>query len=101
MKWDSLQKNIGVVKVGETKEIIFKALVPLPKITKLKSSCGCSTPTYDKKLNQVVVEYTAQKIPKHLKHEGQYKSRKLITIVYEDESRDTLIFHGTVKKEIL
>lgn len=96
MNWKSKHYNLGEIKVGIKKEIIFTPTEDLKEINNMTSSCGCSLP----KLigNTIVVIYTPGSIPTHLISIGKYDTTKTITINYKDNSQDILSFSATIKK---
>lgn len=59
-----------VILLGEihanSKHTLYFYLKEDLDITKLSSSCGCTTPTYQKKKGRILVKYSAGKLPPHL-----------------------------------
>ena len=88
--------NLGELKVGVTKDIIFYPKEKLKDIDNMTSSCGCSIPKI--KNGNIVVSFTPGSIPIHLQFSGQYKTNKSITLNYKDGSSEMLGFSATIKK---
>lgn len=99
MNWET--KSITGIKanVGKRTKIVFKAVKELPKIALLQSSCGCSTPDYNKKTRELIVSFKPGKIPLHLRNQGYYTTSKTITITYDTGVKDVLTFTSTVNKK--
>lgn len=95
MEWKNKQVHIQG-KVGKPEKIIFAPAETLPQSILLKSSCGCSTPKLVD--GQVVVNYTPGSVPRHLIQQGFYKTKKSITVIYEDDTKDILEIFATIKK---
>ena len=66
------------------------------KITKIKGSCSCFTPTFED--NTVSVKYTVKGIPYHLQAFRKYTDAKSITVFFNDGSSDVLKFEFLVTK---
>ncbi len=98
MNWITKQINLGDIKVGKKQTIIFSSTKQLDNIISLDSSCGCSTPSYNKEQQQLIVIYTPGSIPKHLKSVGVYTTTKTITITYEGGGSEVLSFKARVSK---
>lgn len=99
MKWKNKKINLKEVTEGKKQTIIFEALEPLD-ISTLTSSCGCTTPVYNKEKNQVKVQFTPGSIPAHLKYLGQYSTTKTVTVWYKDGSHEVLTIKATVKRKL-
>jgi hypothetical protein len=96
MEWKKTKIELGRIMQGKLKTIIFIPVGIIPLIKKITSSCGCSTPSL--KNNMIIVNYVPEYVPSHLLHIGFYTTRKTITIIYQDDSIDTLSFIATVIK---
>ena len=94
--WVSEHINIGALRVGVKKEVIFKTLKEDLKIDSMKSSCKCSKPKYDKEKKTLSVTFTPGTIPQHLMHKGAYTTKKSISIRYKNGSEDIISFKATV-----
>lgn len=82
--WRETEINLGTIKVGEKKELVYKWIGEEPlKVTHLESSCGCTTPEFDKETMEVKAVYKAGRIPKHLKVKGEYTTTKGIRVYSE------------------
>lgn len=98
MNWERQSRYIGDVKVGVKTVIKFKA-VNISKIRTLQSSCGCSTPRYDEETKEIIVSFTPNPIPRHLRGQGYYKATKTITVAYVDGTKDVLSFTAKINKK--
>lgn len=93
-------KELGRVKVGT--ELVMHFTYEDLDITKLESSCGCGIVNHDKKNKDVIVTYTAGKIPEHLRLQGksEYSTAKTVTVTANlpDGTENTIIlqFRATV-----
>ena len=99
MNWESEHIDIGEVKVNSTTTVRFK-MVEVPKNigeVKLETSCGCSTPSFNKDSGFVSVIYKAGKIPLQRKPEGFYVTTKSIRVI-TDLGTSRLTFKATVKE---
>lgn len=57
-------------------------------ITKLSSSCGCTTPIYQKKKGRILVKYSAGKLPPHLSYQSV---AQFVDVVYDDATERLFI----------
>jgi len=76
-------KELGTVKVGSKNVVEFLWDQEVPKdftVKEIRTSCGCTTPRFDKETGTLTATYTAGKIPKHLKEKGMYVTTKRITV---------------------
>lgn len=97
MNWKTKVISLGTIPPKKKQTIIFEALVPL-NIRTLTSSCGCTTPVYNKENNTVVVSYTPGNIPYHLKMKGESQpTTKTVTVYYEDGTEERLSIRATIK----
>lgn len=89
-------KNLGIIKSREEVTITFD----FPKVEEIKdmeSSCGCSKPIKDLKNKSVVVKYTPDRVPLHLKDQGTYITSKQIVITLKDDSIVLLKFNALIE----
>ena len=96
--WENKDIDLGTLKPGEKVTITFKRTHAEHEIESFESSCGCSTPIYDKDKDEITVKYTVGDIPRHLKDVGVSKTTKIITVNYKGRSSDYLTFRATIKK---
>ena len=99
MSWENKEIKLENIKIGKKQEVIFKPLKELPLIKSLSSSCGCSVPTYSKEKRELKVVFTPNPIPKHLQAQGFYNTRKTITVVYIDGTKDVLSFSAKISNK--
>lgn len=97
--WKELEKNLGDLKEGSTTVVRFKLLKKISGFTidKIETSCGCSKAKYDEKLNAIVVNFKAQKIPPHLEGQASYTAVKKVT-VHTSRGKFTLKFKARITK---
>ena len=93
--WKSKIKNLGTITVGKTQRVVYQSLTSL-EVKNISSSCGCTSPTYDAGKKELVVKYTPNPIPVHLRTLGFYNSVKTITVYYKDGTRDVLTLKAKV-----
>ena len=98
MNWSSKHINLGSIKQSKKVFVLFLNQGENKEITSLTSSCGCSSPTYNKESKVLQVAFTPPKIPYHLRSKGFYKSTKFIYIEYADKTTERLSFSATVTK---
>ena len=90
---------LGSIKVGNRQKVVFSAKTSPPEgfdVTKLTTSCGCSSAEYDKETGDIEVDYVPKEVPKHLKHQGYYKTSKRVTIHDNTGDVTTLEFSAKV-----
>lgn len=100
--WKEEIINLGEVIEGDSVKVRFVATRKL-KIDEVLTSCGCSTPKYDKKMAEdLVVVFKADSIPRHLESLGYYTTTKNITVFYRDKDmgEDHLKFKAKIIKKV-
>jgi hypothetical protein len=83
MGWIQEHIELGVIKPHTTHNIEFKWEGKVPgdfAIIEMKSSCGCTTPSFDRKTGTLKAVYKAGRIPKHLTSKGEVTSGKSVTL---------------------
>jgi hypothetical protein len=85
-------KNIGNVRKGKTIIVDFEALITIPVITNIISSCGCARTTYDVNTRILKVVYKAGNIPKHIT--GNQVINTTISVYYNDHTSEILTIKG-------
>jgi hypothetical protein len=80
MSWLTKVIDLGKVKVGKVQTPTFQWQGEPLNITKMTSSCGCTTPIYIKESGIIRAEYLPGAIPKHLRDKGEYTSTKKIKV---------------------
>jgi hypothetical protein len=100
MEWEQTEISLGVVRPKIKKEVIFQAIGDFKEIKNMSSSCGCSEPSWDKPSKKLTVSYNPANIPLHLTQQNktEYKTKKSITLYYDDGTNQTLTFTATVRK---
>ena len=94
MKWKRQSINLGNIKVGVKKIVIFESLDILDNIDNMIPSCGCSVPKLEG--NKIIVTYTPGTVPIHLYNIGYYTSTKTIIVNYKDGNTDVLSFTAKI-----
>lgn len=89
--------DIGTVKVGSKKTVIFEYEGDL-LIDRMVSGCHCTKPKHDPEKKQIIVEFKAPEIPKHLEYKGWYISSKKVH-VFALSGTYTLEFKAKVIKK--
>lgn len=98
MTWKNKQINLGQIKEGVKKKVIFESEEDLTGlIASLKSSCGCADPILED-TNKIVVNYNPGYIPVHLFGVGLSHISNRITINYNNGDVEYLNFSGIIKK---
>lgn len=88
-------KNLGYIKGGKKTKIKFQVL-DVEEIAEMSSSCGCSVPKKDVKNQEVIVNFTPDKVPVHLQTQGWYITEKHIILTYEDGRKAILSFKAHI-----
>ena len=85
-------KNIGSIRKGKVLKIQFEALLTIPVITNLISSCGCAKVVYNPVTRILNVTYKAGEIPKHIT--GNQNINASISIYYSNGDMEVLNIKG-------
>lgn len=99
--WKTLHVNLGRLKEDITKDVRFYYEGEIPKsfeITKLESSCGCTTPTFNKENGTLNATFKTGKIPKHLEYKKEYTTTKKI-VAYTNVGEFTFTFKATIYRD--
>lgn len=86
--WKNPTINLGVIKAGTPKKVIFNALPNMPTINQIKPYCGCTTSEYNKDKKELVIIYSNGKIPDQV--QGPQSITKRIDILYSNGLTDIL-----------
>lgn len=96
MIWNTVEKNLGEVKSCTNLQIIFEGdSSDNIGVKRIKTSCGCTKAIFNKKTNQVTINYKTKPIPYHLLNQGWYKVTKSIIVIDTNNKETKLSF--TVK----
>lgn len=99
MNWKNKEINLGDIKEGIVKKIIFESEEDLTGlINTLKSPCGCANPSFESP-NKIVIKYNPGYIPVHLFGVGHSYISNSITVTYNNGDVDYLNFSGKIKKQ--
>lgn len=93
--WDKKYIDLGTVKVGSKNVFVFSATKNLD-ISRIGTSCGCSSAKYNSKDKTLTVTFKPNAIPIHLMYVGFYVTSKTIKVKFEDGTQDILSFKAKV-----
>ena len=85
-------KNIGSIRRGKVVKVNFEALITIPVITNLISSCGCAKVVYNPMTRILEVTYKAGEIPKHIT--GNQNINASISVYYNNGESEVLNIKG-------
>ena len=85
-------KNIGSIRRGKIVKVNFEALITIPVITNLISSCGCAKVVYNPMTRILEVTYKAGEIPKHIT--GNQNINASISVYYSNVEMEVLNIKG-------
>ena len=85
-------KNIGSIRKGKIIKLQFEALITVPVITNLISSCGCAKVVYNPMTRILEVTYKAGEIPKHIT--GNQNINASISVYYNNGEMEVLNIKG-------
>ena len=85
-------KNIGSIRRGKIGKVNFEALITIPVITNLISSCGCAKVVYSPMTRILEVTYKAGEIPKHIT--GNQNINTSISVYYSNGEMEVLNIKG-------
>lgn len=91
--WINPEINLGIIKAGSARKIIFKASEDLPVIKMISPYCGCTATSYNEATKELTITYSNVVIPDQVR--GPQATTKRIDIIYEDDSADILIIKAT------
>jgi len=91
--WIKPEINLGVIKAGSPKKVVFTAKEDVPTIIAITPYCGCTATNYNKDTKELVITYSNAAIPDQVK--GSQTITKRIDIKYLDASVDILIIKAT------
>ena len=85
-------KNIGSIRRGKVVKVNFEALITIPVITNLISSCGCAKVVYNPMTRILEVTYKTGEIPKHIT--GNQNINASISVYYSNGEMEVLNIKG-------
>jgi hypothetical protein len=100
MNWQRNTIALGDVRENAIREFKYISTEPLP-IKDIKPGCGNCTfvKGYNSQSGELLVTYKSTSIPIHLRtNPGFHEVRKVITIVYQDDTSERLFFTAKVIK---
>jgi hypothetical protein len=86
--WKNPTVNLGVIKAGTSKKVVFHALPTIPSIKEIAPYCGCTTTNYDKEKGELIITYSNSPIPMQV--QGSQSISKRIDIFYSDGLTEVL-----------
>jgi hypothetical protein len=91
--WKNPEINLGIIKAGSPKKMIFTALESVPTIKAITPYCGCTATDYNPVTRELKITYSNGEIPAQV--QGAQATTKRIDITYEDDTVDVLIIKAT------
>jgi hypothetical protein len=91
--WINPEINLGIIRAGSPRKLIFKASETLPVIKTISPYCGCTATSYNEATKELTITYSNAAIPDQV--QGAQAITKRIDIIYEDDSSDILIIKAT------
>ena len=85
-------KNIGSIRRGKIVKVNFEAVITIPVIVNLISSCGCAKVVYNPMTRILEVTYKAGEIPKHIT--GNQNINASISVYYSNGEMEVLNIKG-------
>ena len=85
-------KNIGSIRRGKIVKVNFEALITIPVLTNLISSCGCAKVVYNPMTRVLEITYKAGEIPKHIT--GNQNINASISVYYSNGDMEVLNIKG-------
>ena len=91
--WINPEINLGIIRAGSPRKLVFKGSDTLPVIKTITPYCGCTATNYNEQTKELTITYSNAAIPEQVR--GPQGTTKRIDIVYEDDSIDVLIIKAT------
>jgi hypothetical protein len=91
--WINPEINLGIIKAGSPRKLMFTAFETIPVIKTIIPYCGCTTTSYDPVRKELIITYSNAAIP--IQVQGAQATTKRIDITYEDDSVEVLIIKAT------
>jgi hypothetical protein len=91
--WINPEINLGIIRAGSPRRLVFKAFDTLPVIKAITPYCGCTATSYNEQTKELTITYSNTAIPDQV--QGAQATTKRIDIVYEDDSLDILTIKAT------
>lgn len=97
--WKKQHLDLGKIRQQTKKTVFFQYDGAVPQgfnVTKLESSCGCTTPKFLRTNGSLSVTFTAPDVPKHLHWKGEYTSTKRIKMYTKSHGDFEFTFKATI-----
>lgn len=91
--WINPEINLGIIKAGSPRKLMFTAFETIPVIKTIIPYCGCTATSYDPVRKELIITYSNAAIPVQV--QGAQATTKRIDITYEDDSVEVLIIKAT------
>lgn len=91
--WINPTVDLGIIRAGASKKIVFAALDTIPAIKLIAPYCGCTATHYDPNKKELLITYSNAVIPMQV--QGPQSTVKKIDITYEDDTTETLTIKAT------
>ena len=96
--WKEINKDLGIVKAGETIEFYFEYIGVPKQVRRIKKDCGCTLPIFED--NKLLVKFTPYALTKKMQDRFKtYQAEKKIQVVWKDSTVDILTFKALVSHE--
>ena len=97
--WTRQHIDLGKIRQQTKHLIAFGYDGPVPEdfnVTKLESSCGCTTPKFIKINGSLTANFTAPNVPQHLLWRGEYTTTKKIKMYTTNHGNFEFTFKATI-----
>jgi len=91
--WKNSTADLGTIKAGTKKKVVFEGLPNIPKITNIYAYCGCTTSSYNEKTRELVIVYNNGAISPQV--QGPQSITKKVDVTYDTGITETLIIKAT------
>ena len=102
MSWKTQHLDLGKVAERSTHYLTYQWDGEIPEsfaIIKMETSCGCTTPFFNKDLGILKATFKAGKVPKHLTTVGEVTTTKKIKLTTNSmHDNYELSFTATIRK---
>lgn len=91
--WKNTEMNLGIIKAGTPRRVIFQGNQDMPKIKRITPYCGCTASHYNEQTKELIITYSNGAIPNQV--QGAQSISKRIDILYEDDTTEVLTIKAT------
>ncbi len=93
MKWDSVEKELGIVKPNTKHVIRFQINQEISGRPNIQTSCVCSNASYKNKILKVTIKI--KELPKGI---YKRKARTWVQVTFKNKKTDKLFISYTLKR---